>query len=227
MALDLLFYMLTTALRTPLHLHLISASKQLLSNQYFRASITTLSNTNLYLQAAQPKKNYTVRPPTTCILYRANLSQVRASSHGKRSSLDSGQESLISLLHPRRWRSDAIDSLSSHPANPDSRCAGTRVYSWRQPHVPLPALFQGHARFTKVKHCPHHTVTTPVRARRLRVVAHRNGNRCDNKNTRQSKEGPDHPFKANQDSHCIQRRRPLHPQPDSKRGHLQRWHRQA
>ena len=38
----------------------------------------------------------------------------RACSHGQPSRLDPGQEPLFHLLHPRRWRPDAIDSFSSH-----------------------------------------------------------------------------------------------------------------
>jgi hypothetical protein len=50
----------------------ISASKQLLSNQYFRASITTLYNTNPYQQAAYPKNILYDYHSSASIPYPAN-----------------------------------------------------------------------------------------------------------------------------------------------------------
>ena len=83
----------------------------------------------------------TISCPTATGRIWLTLIQLENSRHGNSSSLlDSGQEDVLRLQHPHRWRSHATDSLSPHPANTDSRCAGTRVYSRRQLHVPAAAL---------------------------------------------------------------------------------------
>lgn len=120
-----------TLLRTLLTL---SSSRRKLRHLHlhFEASITALST--LIFDFTQQKTTKAHRVCSQTIpaqMSRADTPQPESCSHGKPSSSDSGQEPFFGLLHPYRWRTDAVDALSPYPTNPDSRCASARVHSWR------------------------------------------------------------------------------------------------